>query len=171
MAREMLEPGKRLEYNVRVMSLRPTFGSRNRSRFLVWILPSVVATSLFLAAVMPYPAIVLASGHGQSESKKDEPAPTTKITIQVSDPNGKPVGQASVYVRFSQTVGVFHKDKLAELDLKTNDDGSCKVPPLPQGKIMIQVIAKGWRTFGQWYDIEQAEETVPIKLQAPPHWY
>lgn len=115
--------------------------------------------------------MVLAKGHRQSESKKDQPAPTTKITIQVSDPNDKPVGQASVYVRFSQTVGVFHKDKLAELDLKTNDDGSCKVPPIPQGKIMIQVVAKGWRTFGQWFDIEQDEETVPIKLQARPHWY
>jgi hypothetical protein len=168
----MLEPGKGLEYNVRVMNQRPRFGSRNARWLAVRNLRSIIVMALFFpTAVVTNPAIVLASGHCQSQSKKDEPAPTTRITIQVSDPNGKPVGQASVYVRFSQTVGVFHKDKLAELDLKTNDDGSCKVPPIPQGKIMIQVIAKGWRTFGQWYDIEQAEETVPIKLQAPPHWY
>lgn len=155
-----------------VMRLGPRFESRNKSRPVVRKLrPIVIGSLCFAVAVVAHPSMVLAKGHRQSESKKDQPAPTTKITIQVSDPNDKPVGQASVYVRFSQTVGVFHKDKLAELDLKTNDDGSCKVPPIPQGKIMIQVVAKGWRTFGQWFDIEQDEETVPIKLQARPHWY
>lgn len=135
-------------------------------------LAPIVATALLLTIFgFGHPTFAIASEHNQSDSKKDQPAPTTKITIHVSDPNGNPVGQASVYVRFNQTVGVFHKDKLAELDLKTNNDGSCKVPPIPQGKIMIQVIAKGWRTYGEWYDIEHAEATVPIKLQARPHWY
>lgn len=142
------------------------------SRRVVRDLAPIVTIALMVALFgFGHAAVVVASAHNQSDSKKDEPPPTTKITIHVSDPNGKPVGQASVYVRFSQTVGVFHKDKLAELDLKTNDNGSCKVPPIPQGKIMIQVIAKGWRTYGEWYDIEHAEETVPIKLQARPHWY
>src|SRR5690348_7136862 len=132
----------------------------------------IVGTALLLTLFgFGHAAFAIAGGHSQSDSKKDQPAPTTKITIHVSDPNGNPVGQASVYVRFNQTGGVFHKDKLAELDLKTNNDGSCKVPPIPQGKIMIQVIAKGWRTYGEWYDIEHTEETVPIKLQARPHWY
>lgn len=140
-------------------------------RFAVRCLPSILAGALFVVFVIGPPAVALAGGHSQSDSKKNEAPPTTKITIEVSDPNGKPVGQASVYVRFNESVGVFHKDKLAELDLKTNDNGSTKVPPIPQGKIMIQVIAKGWRTYGSWYDIESAEQTVRIKLQARPHWY
>lgn len=118
-----------------------------------------------------HPTVALGHGYSQSDSKKDQAPPTTKIKIEVSDPNGKPIGQASVYVRFNESGGVFHKDKLAELDLKTNDNGATKVPPIPQGKIMIQVIAKGWRTYGSWYDIESAEQTVQIKLQARPHWY
>jgi hypothetical protein len=112
-----------------------------------------------------------AAAQNSSDKKKDEPAPKTRIRIKITDPNGRPVGQASVYVRFNESGGLFHKDKLAELDLKTNDDGTARVPEIPQGKIMIQVIAKGWRTYGRWYDIQKEEETVDIKLQPPPHWY
>jgi hypothetical protein len=36
---------------------------------------------------------------------------------------------------------------------------------------MIQVIAAGWKTFGQWYEMDQDEQTVKIRLQKPPRWY
>ena len=98
---------------------------------------------------------------------------TVKLRIVVTDPASKPVANASVYVRFYQDMGgLMHKQNLQELDLKTNQDGSVKVPPqLPQGKIQIQVIAKGWHTFGEWYDIEKDDQIVKIQLQEPPHWY
>jgi hypothetical protein len=96
----------------------------------------------------------------------------TKLKLVVLDPAGKPVGNASVYVRFYTESGrILHHDKLAELDLKTNNDGTVKVPPIPQGKILIQVIAKGWRTFGKWYDVEKDQQSITIKLEDPPHWY
>lgn len=109
----------------------------------------------------------------QSDKKEKKPSDpgTVKLRIEVTSPDGKPVGNASVYVRFNETVGLFHKNKLAEMSLKTNQDGSVKVTDVPQGKILIQVIAKGWHTFGKWYDIETESETVQIKLEAPPHWY
>ena len=110
------------------------------------------------------------SSNANKKDKNSEP-PTTRLKIEITDPNGKPVGNASVYVRFNQTGGPLHKDKLAELNLKTNDDGSVKVPEIPQGKILIQVIAKGWHTYGKWYDIEKDEDTIEIKLEPPPHWY
>ncbi len=107
-----------------------------------------------------------------SSDKKDKnDTPKTRLKIEITDPNDKPVGNASVYIRFNQPGGVFHKDKLAELNLKTNEDGSAKVPGVPQGKILIQVIAKGWRTYGKWYDINKDEDTIEIKLENPPHWY
>jgi hypothetical protein len=96
---------------------------------------------------------------------------TTRLRIQVTDPRDKPVGNASVYVRYYTSGGFLRREKLAELDFKTNQDGSVKVPEIPQGKILIQVIAKGWHTYGKWYDIEKEEESVPIKLEPPPHWY
>lgn len=95
----------------------------------------------------------------------------TRLKIQVTDPNGKAVGNASVYVRYYMSGGLLRHEKLEELDLKTNQDGSVKVPEIPQGKILIQVIAKGWHTYGKWYEIAQSEQSVPIKLEPPPHWY
>jgi hypothetical protein len=110
------------------------------------------------------------SSNSNKADKNSEPA-TTRLRIEVTGPSGKPVGNASVYVRFNQTTGVLHKDKLAEMNLKTNEDGTVKAPEIPQGKILIQVVAKGLHTYGKWYDIEKAEETVQIKLEQPPHWY
>ena len=74
-------------------------------------------------------------------------------------------------MRFNQSGGFLRHDKMAELDLKTNQDGNVKVPAIPQGKIMIQVIAKGWHTYGQWHDVDKPEQLIEIKLEAPPHWY
>ncbi|HEX4075621.1 MAG TPA: carboxypeptidase-like regulatory domain-containing protein [Candidatus Acidoferrales bacterium] len=95
----------------------------------------------------------------------------TKLKIRVIDGNDKPVGNASVYVRYYAPGGFLRHEKLQELNFKTNQDGSVKVPEIPQGKILIQVIAKGWHTYGKWYDISQSEQAVPIKLEPPPHWY
>lgn len=103
--------------------------------------------------------------------QKDSDVSTTKLKILVSSNEGKPIGNASVYVRFPIAGGLLHHDKLAELDLKTNQDGSVKVPPIPKGKIMIQVVAKGWHTYGRWYDIGKDEDSVSIQLAPPPHWY
>ncbi|MDE3169024.1 MAG: hypothetical protein KGL75_02685 [Acidobacteriota bacterium] len=107
----------------------------------------------------------------RTQDDKSDAARTTKLHILVLTNEGKPVGNASVYVRFYTGGGLLHHDKLAELDLKTNQDGSVKVPPVPQGRILIQVIAKGWHTFGQWYDVDKDDESIEIKLEPPPHWY
>jgi hypothetical protein len=172
-AREVLETRRRLRYNV-AMRVGSTESLRLLPRHLLLVLLGVaVSVGLSFARPVPHPAAAQNSGADKSASsdKKDEPPPTTRLKISIADPNGRPVGQASVYIRFNESGGLFHKDKLAEMDLKTNDDGTVKVPSIPQGKIMIQVIAKGWRTYGRWYYIEKAEETVEIKLQSPPHWY
>jgi hypothetical protein len=117
---------------------------------------------------------VASQNQSDSKDKKEQKSSdslTTKIRIQVNDPNDKPVSNASVYVRYYESGGFLRHEKLAELSFKTNQEGSVKVPAIPQGKILIQVIAKGWHTFGKWYDIDKDEESVLIKLEQPPHWY
>jgi hypothetical protein len=104
------------------------------------------------------------------DKKSSDPA-TIKLRIEVTGADGKPVGNASVYVRYNEPGGLFHHDKLAELNFKTNQDGSVKVTDVPQGKILIQVVAKGWHTYGKWYEFNTDAETVQIKLDPPPHWY
>ena len=105
----------------------------------------------------------------KKDSKPSDPT-TTRLRIRVTA-DDKPVGNASVYVRFPVAGGIFHKDKLSELNLKTNEDGSAKVPDIPRGKILIQVVAKGWKTYGKWYEIDSEAMTLEIKLEPPAHWY
>ena len=94
-----------------------------------------------------------------------------KIKITVVGTNDKPVPNASIYVRFNESGGFMRKDKLSEMNFKTNEDGSVKVPSVPKGQVLIQVVAKGWHTYGKWYDVNKDEMTVSIKLEPPPHWY
>jgi hypothetical protein len=97
-------------------------------------------------------------------------ATTTKLRLSVIA-DEKPVGNASVYVKYNERSGILHREKLAEMNFKTNQDGTVKVPEVPCGKILIQVVAKGWHTFGQWYTIDTDYPTIQIKLEPPPHWY
>jgi hypothetical protein len=106
----------------------------------------------------------------KKDSKTTDEAPTTKLKIVVTG-NGKPVGNASVYVRFNAASGLLRKEKQMEVDLKTNENGTAKVKDLPRGKILVQVVAKGWHTFGQWFEMDSDDKTIEIKLEPPPHWY
>ena len=179
------------------MSMKP-FPSRERFLSSIF-LPALFAAFLIYAGLCPALAAFQAQSSTQNppatpspppsqnqsppapseksdkSDKKDKKAatdpPTVKLRIEVTGADGKPVGNASVYVRFNEPGGLFHKEKLAELNFKTNQDGSVKVTDVPQGRILIQVVAKGWHTFGKWYEIDTEEQTVPIKLDPPPHWY
>jgi hypothetical protein len=96
---------------------------------------------------------------------------TSTLRIEVTaGEDGKPVDQASVYVRWERE-RKFAKDEKFEQNWKTNRDGVVKVPNIPRRKVVIQVIAPGWKTFGQWYEIKEAEQTIKIRLQRPPKWY
>ena len=112
------------------------------------------------------------SDQPDSPGKKSGRQQTVKLRIEVKGDSGKPVANASVYVRYDIPGNLLRKDKLAELDLKTNGDGSVRVPAVPQGRILIQVIAPGWHTYGKWYNLEgKDEDSVEIKLDPPHRWY
>jgi hypothetical protein len=42
-----------------------------------------------------------------------------------------------------------------------------RIPSIPQGKVRIQVIAKGYQTFGQVFDVNEEEKTIEVKLNPP----
>ena len=59
------------------------------------------------------------------------------------------------------------KKVMTSYQLKTNQEGVAMIPPIPQGKIQVQIIAKGLQTFGQIFDVGEEEKTVEIKLNDP----
>ena len=107
---------------------------------------------------------------------KDAPAkpaaqPITRLTIEVTggDKNAA-VENASVYVKYVEEHAIT-KDKKLELNVKTNASGVAHVPAAPTGRVLIQVIADGWKTFGRWYDITDLNQEFKIHLERPPKWY
>jgi len=117
-------------------------------------------------------ALVLAAAVGAQEASKSEKPPGTarlRIEVTAGDKN-KPVDSASVYVRYVEE-RTLRKDKKIEMNVKTNKEGIARVPDVPKGKVLIQVIAEGWKTFGRWYEVSADEEVVKIKLEKPPRWY
>jgi Carboxypeptidase regulatory-like domain len=100
-------------------------------------------------------------------------APMTTLTIAVKNDSGKAVENASVVVRFlrGHSVVKLGKGIRKEWELHTNQDGIAKIPPIPQGTILIQVIAKNYQTFGDNFDIDEEQKTVEIKLKPPQAQY
>jgi hypothetical protein len=99
--------------------------------------------------------------------------PSTRLRIEVKTLGGKPIERASVIVRFveGRSVAKFGKKIRTSWETRTNMDGVAKIPPLPQGKILVQVIAKGYQTFGQEFEITDEERTIEVKLNPPQPQY
>jgi len=96
----------------------------------------------------------------------------TRIQVKVTDEAGRPVDRATVRVVFKQSRMKVPLTKVRKSwELKTSQEGIAKIPGMPKGDILIQVMAKYYQTFGQTMTIEDDERTVEIKLKAPQKQY
>ena len=95
--------------------------------------------------------------------------PMTRLRVEVKTPGGNPVDRANVIVKFIQGRSKVKLGKriMTSWEMKTNQEGWTKCPPIPQGRILVQVIAKGYQTYGQQIDVNEEERTVEVKLQEP----
>lgn len=99
--------------------------------------------------------------------------PLTTLTVEVKTPSGNPVDRASVIVRFvrGRAKMKLGKKMRTTWETRTNQEGVSKIPPIPQGQILVQVIAKGYQTFGQTFDVDEEEKTIEVKLNPPQAQY
>jgi hypothetical protein len=110
------------------------------------------AVFILLAGVLLFSAPVVA-------------AETTALRIEVEDPDGEPVPRASVIVR---TLKGKKGNKVRDsFELKTSNEGSAPLPPIRRGRVLIQVIAKGYQTYGDTVILSEDEQTVSVKLSPP----
>jgi len=113
------------------------------------------------------------AAHGQDDTSKrgrkyKAPPPTARIEVTIlKDVNGKPVENAAV---------IFHpmegeKDK-GNMELKTNEDGKTLIDVLPIGDtVRLQVIARGFQTYGEDYKIDKAAMGIEIRMKRPGEQY
>src|ERR1035437_7135980 len=137
---------------------------------------SMVRRSLFrlsvIVAVFGRVVSSLAAGAQQNNAKRGRkyksPPPTSRIEVTVlRDVNGKPIENAAV---------IFHpmegeKNK-GNMELKTNEDGKAIIDVLPIGDtVRLQIIAKGFQTYGEDFKIDKAEIAIEIKMKRPGEQY
>src|SRR5277367_5765071 len=124
-----------------------------------------ISTAVLLLAGFPF----FCAGAFQRNGRKYTPPPATatiKVTVLRST-NGKPIPNAAV---------VFHpmegeRDKGA-LELKSNEDGMVTIDVIPIGDMVrLQVIADGWKTFGDDYKIDTDSKEIVVKMKRPSEQY
>lgn len=97
---------------------------------------------------------------------QDETAVLNFLVIR--DYNGKPVRNASVVMHPVKKDG---KQARGGFELKADADGKASFDGVPYGKLRVQVLAAGFQTFGQDYDINQPEMEITVKLKRPQGQY
>ncbi|HEY1256437.1 MAG TPA: carboxypeptidase-like regulatory domain-containing protein [Terracidiphilus sp.] len=132
-------------------------------RSLRRLISAVAVTGLILSS--------LAAG-AQNSTKRGRkfkmPPPSARIEVSVlRDSSGKPIENASV---------IFHSIEngvaKGNMELKTNEDGKVVIDLLPVGGIMrMQIIAKGFQTFGDDYKIDKDQMAVEVRMKRPGEQY
>jgi hypothetical protein len=114
--------------------------------------------------------IVLALlGTSTAQRDRDEDEPTSDLRfLVIKDDNGKPVRNAAVIMHSVNSHG---KQGRGDLELKTDLDGKATFEGIPYGKLRVQVLASGFQTFGEDYDVAQPKMDFTIKLKRPQSQY
>lgn len=99
--------------------------------------------------------------------KKQEPLATLNFVV-VRDENGKPIRNAAVVMHPVQENG---KQARGGLELKTDPEGKASYDGVPYGKMRIQVLAPGFQTYGDDYDVNQASMDITVKMKRPGAQY
>ncbi len=124
-----------------------------------------------LALVRPVVAQNPPSSSPERKSGQVKPDPQARITIEVTGGDQEtPVENASVYFKYIEEHKI-KKNKTMELNVKTNREGVAHVPDAPLGRVLVQVLAEGWKTYGRWFDITDPKQTIKVHLERPPKWY
>jgi|SRR6516162_4167442 len=82
----------------------------------------------------------------------------------VKDDNNKPVRNASVILHPVNKNGTQGK---GGFQLKTDNEGNTATEGIPYGPIRVQVLAPGFQTFGEDYQVNQPTMDIQIRLKRP----
>jgi Carboxypeptidase regulatory-like domain len=102
-----------------------------------------------------------------AKKKHEDPLATLNFLV-LRDENGKPVRNAAVVMHSVEENG---KQARGGLELKTDPEGKASYDGVPYGKLRIQVLAPGFQTYGDDYNIGQPSMDITIKLKRPVGQY
>jgi len=101
-----------------------------------------------------------------SAAQRDKDVEQTSVVnfIVVKEDNGKPVRNAAVIMHPVNPKG---KQGRGGLELKTDPDGKANFDGIPYGMLRVQVLAHGFQTYGEDFDVEKPSMDLTIKLKRP----
>ena len=109
--------------------------------------------------------VMLASASAAFGQKDKDEEPTAWLYfLVVKDDNGKPVRNAAVIMHEVNPQG---KQGRGGMELKTDEDGKANFDGVPLGRLRVQVLATGFQTFGEDYDVAKPKVDITIKLKRP----
>ena len=106
---------------------------------------------------------------GSAAAQKDPDEPTSLLSfVVVKEDNGKPVRNAAVIMHPVTSHG---KQGHGGMELKTDAEGKSSFDGIPYGKLRVQVLATGFQTYGEDFDVNQPKMDFTIKLKRPKGQY
>jgi len=109
---------------------------------------------------------MVGTAYGQKD-KDDEQTSWLKFVVLKED-NGKPVRNAAVIMH---PVNEHGKQGHGGMELKTDAEGKADFDGIPYGMLRVQVLAHGFQTYGEDFDIQKPHTELTIKLKRPQGQY
>jgi len=110
---------------------------------------------LVLAVAVCLPMLAVAADNEKSSEVR---------FLVVRESNGKPIRNAAVILHPVDKKG---RQSRKGVELKTSPEGRTDYPGVPYGKVRVQVIAAGYQTFGEDFEIGEPQQEITIKLKKP----
>jgi Carboxypeptidase regulatory-like domain len=105
----------------------------------------------------------------QKDKADEDDGPTSWVYFQViKDDSGKPVRNAAVVLHPVNGKG---RQERGGLELKTDPEGKANFEGIPYGMLRVQVLAQGFQTYGEDFDIQKEKTELTIKLKRPQNQY
>jgi hypothetical protein len=112
--------------------------------------------------------LVLVAGWGGPLAAQDDEGPQAFLKfLVIKDANGKPVKNAAVVLHPVKK----GKQERGGMELKTDMEGKTGFDGIPYGPLRVQVLAQGFQTFGEDYNVNKPEMEITIKLKRPAGQY
>lgn len=108
-------------------------------------------------------AILATAGAAVGQKDRDEPTSWLNFVV-VKEDNGKPVRNAAVIMHPVSSRG---KQGHGGMELKTDAEGKTNFDGIPYGKLRVQVLAQGFQTYGEDFEVDKPKMEFTIKLKRP----
>lgn len=101
--------------------------------------------------------------------EKKPPAPTCTVSfVIIKDYNKKPIRNAAVVLHPVDSEG---RQGKGDLELKTDAEGKTSLDGIPYGKLRVQVLAHGFQSYGEDFDVEKPAMQIDVTMQSPNGQY